>query len=95
MLTPADVLTRIEGSNRTNGGGVLAGHRQGGYTLLLEATGVLIAQLKPTGRDDRMNVLSWSHHGEWAETSPLGGTILPVNDALAVIARAPLFWSWV
>lgn len=94
MTDPADVLKRIGRFNQDNGGGVVAEHRQQGYTLLLEATGAPIARLKPTGQDDRMRVQHWSHRGKWSDHAPLGSTILPLDQALDLIANEPMFWTW-
>jgi hypothetical protein len=94
MPDPADVLTRIERFNQSKGGGVRVDHRGGGYTLRLAATGAPIARLKPTGSDDSQQVFYWSHRGKWSETGPMGGAILPLDEALAFIAREPLFWTW-
>lgn len=94
MMDPADILERIERFNRDHGGGVVAEHRQHAYTLRLEATGAPIARLKPTGQDDRMRVQYWSHRGKWSDHAPLGSTILPLDEALDLIANEPMFWTW-
>jgi len=89
-----DLVARIERFNDSRGGGVVVEHRRGGYTLLLEATGVPIARLKPVGENDHMRVLYWSHRDRWADAAPLGGIILPLDDALEFIAKEPVFWTW-
>ena len=89
------VLARIEDYNRTKGGGVVAEYRQRGFTLRLETTGAPIARLKPTGRDDRMDIFYWSPKGKWSQVGPLGGTTLPLDQALEFIASEPIFWTLV
>lgn len=94
MLKHDDLITRIERFNDSRGGGVVVEHRRGGYTLALEATGAPIARLKPVDQSDRMRVLYWSHRDRWADAAPLGGIILPLDDALEFIANEPVFWTW-
>lgn len=89
-----DLVARIERFNDSRGGGVVVEHRRGGYTLLLEATGAPIARLKPVGVNDHMRVLYWSHRDRWADAALLGGIILPLDDALELIAKEPVFWTW-
>ena len=94
MLKHDDLIIRIERFNDSRGGGVVVEHRRGGYTLTLEATGAPIARLKPIDQSDRMRVLYWSHRDRWADAAPLGGIILPLNDALEFIGNEPVFWTW-
>jgi hypothetical protein len=89
-----DFIARIERFNDSRGGGVVVDYRRGSYTLVLEATGAPIARLKPVGESDRMRVLYWSHRERWADAAPLGGIILPLDDALEFIANEPVFWTW-
>jgi hypothetical protein len=95
MTDPADILDRIERFNHEHGGGVVVEHRQHGYTLVLETTGAPVARLKPTGQDDHVRVQYWSHRGKWSDYAPLGSTILPLDEALPLIANEPTFWTWV
>ena len=45
-----------------------------------------IAPLRPTGRDDRVEVLHWSHWAEkWKSGGPLGRTVSALDDALQFI----------
>ena len=94
MLKHDDLITRIERFNDSRGGGVVVEHRRGGYTLALKATGAPTARLKPVDQSDRMRVLYWSHRDRWADAAPLGGIILPLEDALKFIANEPVFWTW-
>jgi hypothetical protein len=94
MTSPNEITARIERFDESRGGGVVVEHRQGGYTLLLAATGAPIARLKPVDDIDTMRVLYWSHRNRWADVGPFGGTILPLDDALDRIAKNPVFWTW-
>lgn len=89
-----DLIIRIERFNDSRGGGVVVDYRRGGYTLLLEATGAPFARLKPVGESNRMRVLYWSHRDRRADAAPLGGIILPLDDALERIANEPVFWTY-
>ena len=51
------------------------------------------SRLKPVGENDHMRVLYWSHRDRWADAAPLGGIILPLDDALEFIAKEPVFWT--
>ena len=89
-----DLIARIERFNDSRGGGVAVDYRCGSYTLVVEATGAPIARLKPVDESDRMRVLYWSHRDRWADAAPLGGIILPLDNALEFIAKEPVFWTW-
>lgn len=89
-----DIIMRINRFNKNEGGGVLVECRSGGYSLRLEATGAPIARLKPVGTDDLMRILYWSYRNRWEDVGPLGGLILPLDEALERIARDPVFWNW-
>ena len=53
-----------------------------------------IARLRPTGRDDRFEVLYWPLWKQrWASTGPFGRTILSIDDALQFIAHENIFWA--
>jgi hypothetical protein len=72
---------------------VAAEWRNKGYTLFHADTGRLIARLRPYGRDDLMEILYWSLWRErWAAVGPFGGTVVPLNEALRIIAAEPIFW---
>ena len=85
------VRERIEAFNQARGGGVLV-HKAGrGYSLLSERTGAPIARLRPTGDDDRVQVLWWN--GErWGASGPFGIVTMPLDKALDHIASEPDFW---
>src|SRR5262249_61709685 len=75
-------------------GPAFAQRRHRGSSLLHANTGAPIARLRPTGRDDRVELLYWSSWKEtWAPTGPFGRTVLPLDDALRVIAKEGIFWT--
>jgi hypothetical protein len=75
-------------------GQLLAERRNRGYTLYRASSGALVARLRPTGQDDRVEVLYWSLWKErWTKTGPFGRTILPLDQALKFIASEDLFWA--
>jgi hypothetical protein len=88
-----EILERIE-RFRFPKGPVVAERRNRGYSILHANTGAPIARLRPTGRDDRVEIFYWSSwKGRWAPTGPFGGTILPLDKALHVIAKEAIFWT--
>jgi hypothetical protein len=82
-----DIVRRIE-RFRFPRGVVIPERRNRGYTLYHTSSGAPVARLRPTGRNDRVEVLYWS---AWKERStaagPFGSTILPVDEALHFIAH--------
>jgi hypothetical protein len=88
-----EMLQRIERFQFPKGP-VFAERRNRGYSLLHANTGAPIARLRPTGRDDRVELLYWSSWKEkWAPTGPFGRTVLPLDEALRVIAKEGIFWA--
>ena len=86
------VIQRIE-RFRCSRGTLFAERRNRGYTLYSAQSGALVARLRPTGSDDRFEVLYWSLWKErWAPTGPFGHTVLPIDDALGFIAYDNIFW---
>jgi hypothetical protein len=70
-----------------------AERRNRGYTLYNACSGALIARLRPTGSDDRFEVLYWSlWKDRWASSGPFGRTVLSLDDALRFIAHEDIFW---
>jgi hypothetical protein len=73
---------------------VAAEWRNKGYTLFHAETGAPIARLRPYGRDDLMEILYWSSWKQhWAPTGPFGKTVVPLDQALRIIAFEPIFWA--
>ena len=71
------IIRRIENFHCRRGQ-LLAERRNRGYTLYRASSGALVARLRPTGQDDRVEVLYWSlWKGRWTKTGPFGRTILP------------------
>jgi hypothetical protein len=74
-------------------GALFAERRNRGYTLFDARSAAPVARLRPTGRDDRFEVLYWSlWKDRWTSTGPFGRTILSINDALHFIAHEDIFW---
>jgi len=72
----------------------IAERRNRGYSLFRANTGAPIARLRPFGRDDRVELLYWSSwKDKWAPTGPFGRTVLPLDEALRVIAKEGIFWT--
>ena len=56
-------------------------------------SGAPIARLRPTGRDDRFEVLYWSlGKQKCAGTGPFGRTDLSLDAAFQFIAHEDIFW---
>jgi hypothetical protein len=90
---PDPIIHRIE-SFRCRRGPLLAERRNKGYTLYRASTGTPVARLRPTGQDDRVEVLYWSLWKErWDNAAPFGRTVLPLDDALAFIVTDDTFWA--
>jgi len=71
-----------------------AERRNRGYTLYHAGSGAPVARLRPTGQDDRVEVLYWSLRKEkWANAGPFGRTVLSLDDALRFIASEDIFWA--
>ncbi len=87
------IIERVE-RFRCRKGTLCAERRNRGYTLYHAATGAPVARLRPTGPDDRVEVLYWSlWKARWAPTGPFGRSILPIDDALKFIASEDIFWA--
>lgn len=87
------IIQRIE-SFRCHRGALLAERRNRGYTLYYAASGAPVARLRPTGTDDRVQVLYWSLWKErWTPAGPLGRVALPIDKALHFIATEDIFWA--
>jgi hypothetical protein len=87
------IIQRIE-RFRCRRGSLLAERRNRGYTLYRAGSGAPVARLRPTGQDDRVEVLYWSLWKErWTKAGPFGATILPLEQALEFIAFEDIFWA--
>src|SRR5215813_2950889 len=94
-FTPLGYLFRSSSARTVRPKGpVIAERRNRGYSLFHANTGAPIARLRPCGRDDRVELLYWSSWKEkWAPTGPFGRTVLPLDQALRVIAKEGIFWT--
>ena len=72
-------------------GGVEVVRANRGYTLYSRRTGGPVARLRPTGQDDKVQVLWWRGQA-WAAPGDFGPVIMPLNQALAFIAMEGFFW---
>jgi len=91
MVDP--IIERIE-NFASRRGRLLAERRNRGYTLYRAVSGALVARLRQTGKDDRVEVLYWSLWKErWTRAGPFGRTVLPLDDALRFIASEDIFWA--
>jgi hypothetical protein len=87
------IIQRIE-SFRCRRSQLVAERRNRGYTLYRAGSGTPIARLRPTGQNDRVEVLYWSLWKEcWTSAGPFGRTILPVDEALRFITAEDIFWA--
>jgi hypothetical protein len=92
-MTDDDIIQRIEAFD-FDAGPVVAERRNRGFTLVHAATGIPVARLRPQGRDDLYEILYWALWKErWAPFGPFGRMALPVDQALTLIAQAPIFWA--
>ncbi len=87
-----DIVQRIERFHFPRGA-VVCEHRNRGYTLYHALSAAPVARLRPTGRNDSVEVLYWSARKErWTAAGPFGRTVLPIDDALDFIAHEDIFW---
>ena len=92
-MTEDPIIQRIE-SFRCRRGQLLAERRNRGYTLYRAGSGALVARLRGTGQDDRVEVLYYSLWKErWTKAGPFGRTVLPLDQALRFIASEDIFWA--
>ena len=88
-----EIIQRVE-RFRCPRGALVAERRNRGYTLYHVLSGAPVARLRPTERNDTVEVLYWSNWKErWATTGPFGRTILPIDEALQFIAHEDIFWA--
>jgi hypothetical protein len=85
---------RIEAFNAAHGGGVLVRKVARGYSLFHEETGEPLARLRPTGADDRVEVLYWGYRERWEPIGDFGGIRMPLDEALVYIAEDPMGCFW-
>jgi hypothetical protein len=95
LLKSDEMLDRIMAFNRAQGGGVLIEKRSNGYSLFREDNGCPIARLRPSEKEDLVEILWWSHRGKWERIGDMGPMTMPLEAALKYIAKDPMgiFWS--
>jgi hypothetical protein len=87
------IIQRIE-SFPCRRGQLVTERRNRGYTLYRVGSATPITRLRPTGHNDRVEVLYWSLWKEcWTSAGPFGRTILPIDQALRFIASEDIFWA--
>ncbi|MGO9729963.1 hypothetical protein [Mycobacterium sp.] len=92
-MTEDPIIQRIE-SFRCRRGQLLAERRNRGYTLYRASSGTPVARLRPTGQDDRVEVLYYSLWKERrTKAGPFGRTVPPLDQALRFIASEDIFWA--
>ena len=90
----SDPIIRSIESFRCRRGRLFAERRNRGYTLYRASSSAAVARLRPTGQDDRVEVLYWSLWKEkWTRAGPFGSTVLPLDDALRFIESEDIFWA--
>ena len=72
-------------------GGVEVIRANRGYTLYSRRTGGPVARLRPTGKEDNVQVL-WRRREAWATPGDFGLLTLPLNEALDCVATEGFFW---
>ena len=84
-------------------GGVEVVRASKGYTLYSRRTGGPVARLRPTGQGDRVQVLWWRREAwgnpgpwwrreAWGNPGPFGREVMPLDEALELIATEGFFW---
>lgn len=92
---PDALLNRIVAFSESKGGGVLIEKRSKGYSLFREDNGRPIARLRPSGKDDLVEILWWSYRDRWEQIGDMGPLIMPLDEALIYISKDPMgiFWG--
>ena len=62
-----------------------------GYTLYSRRTGGPVARLRPTGKEDNVQVLWWRREA-WATPGDFGPLTLSLDEALDFVATEGFFW---
>ena len=90
-MAGADVMRERIAAHPWPRGGVEVVRANRGYTLYSRRTGGQIARLRPTGKNDGVQVLWW-RRGAWGAPGPFGPVIMSLDDALDFIATQGFFW---
>lgn len=94
MTLKDDDIIRLIENFKFDAGPVAVVRRNRGFTLIHAETGIPIARLRPTGRDDLVDILYWSlWKKQWVPFGPFGRTVARVEQAMRIIAEAAIFWA--
>jgi len=88
------LLERIEAYNEAHGGGVLTRRVNKGYSLYQKRNHKPIARFRPTGKEDEVEILWWSHRDRWETVGDFGGIIMPLDEALDYVREDPCGFFW-
>lgn len=72
-------------------GGIEVVRANRGYTLYSRRTGGQVARLRPTGKNDAVQVL-WRRRGAWGTPGDFGRAVMPLDQALDFTATEGFFW---
>lgn len=72
-------------------GGIEVVRANRGYTLCSRRAGGQVARLRPTGKDDEVQVLWWRCDA-WGAPGDFGPVIMPLDEALSFVATESFFW---
>jgi hypothetical protein len=92
MARSDDDIIRLIENFKFDAGPVAMERRNRGFTLIHAETGVLIARLRPIGRDDLVDILDWSLWKErWVPFGPFGRTATRLEQAVRIVSEAVIF----
>lgn len=72
-------------------GGIEVVRANRGYTLYSRRTGGPVARLRPTSKDDDVQVLWWRRDA-WGAPGDFGPVIMPLDEALSFVTTESFFW---
>ena len=87
----ADAMRKRIAAHPWPRGGVEVLRANRGYTLYSRRTGGPVVRLRPTGKEDNVQVLWW-RWATWATPGDFGSLILPLDAALDFVAIEGFFW---
>jgi hypothetical protein len=91
MMAGADAIHERIAAYPWPRGGVEVTRANRGYTLYSRRTGGPVARLRPTGKEDNVQVLWWRREA-WATPGDFGLLTLPLDEALDFVATEGFFW---
>jgi hypothetical protein len=90
-MAGADAMRKRIAAHPWPRGGVEVRCANRGYTLYSRRTGGPVARLRLTGKEDNVQVLWW-RRATWATPGDFGPLILPLDEALDLVATEGFFW---